>query len=513
MRTNVLLAWLLVAGSCSPPGRGGRPPGPNPDPTALPTPSPSPGPSACAAAGLSCAAGEICREGRCLTPLCAEAESKRAQFGCEFFAADTDNLDNDDKMPFVLYVGNPGSEPAAVVVERRSGAGWTKVRSLDVPGQSQGRIVPPDSHVEGSGPGTALRLRSTRPVAVLQTNSDHASYLISSSSSNMVLPVHALGRSYVAVTLAQGKEYFGEIGRALITIVASRDETTVRVRPSAGVLGGPGVPAMGAGEVFEVTLREGELVQLASRSLGDDLTGTVVDASRPVAVFAGNVCVQFGNPSATCEKVEEQLLPSHAAGTTFVAADPGWQLMPEVTQARWRVVATEDDTEVTFEAGTGVTLTPPSLRLARGEWGEVLASAKASAALQHPDFVARANRPVHLVGFGFRLWHAAAIGIPTAQYLPEYWVAAPTNFTNELVLMREAGHEVRLDGAPVPASKFAPVGAGFEIARVPICKDCPLMVTGEKVGIAMSGVSDCGQLHAYAAGMAFRCLNATAGCP
>ena len=86
----------------------------------------------------------------------------------------------------------------------------------------------------------------------------------------------------------------------------------------------PGHPMMVAGSTVHVTLGAFDVLNLETDVAGADLTGTVVESSRPVAVFAGaeaaNVPFVDGTIVGWADHLEEQLPPDRTHGTRFVVA-------------------------------------------------------------------------------------------------------------------------------------------------------------------------------------------------
>lgn len=70
------------------------------------------------------AAGETCRDGACIQ-LCTEANQNRSYVGCEFYAADLDNLADDvgdaSSQQYAIVVSNPQRYTTEVIVERDRG--------------------------------------------------------------------------------------------------------------------------------------------------------------------------------------------------------------------------------------------------------------------------------------------------------------------------------------------------------------------------------------------------------
>jgi hypothetical protein len=61
---------------------------------------------------------------------------------------------------------------------------------------------------------------------------------------------------------------------------------------------------------------------------------------------------------------------------------------------------------------------------------------------------------------------------------------------DEGVITRSAGSEVRVDGTPIPDADFIPVGATYEVARVPLEDGVHVLEGDEPFGIVVAGYDD-----------------------
>jgi hypothetical protein len=134
----------------------------------------------------------------------------------------------------------------------------------------------------------------------------------------------------------------------------------VSVTPTAAIAGGGGVP--GGAAPFEVTLDRFEVLNVVSGIAGGDpgpdgdgnLSGTLVEASRPVAVFSGNVATTVPHGASfgfVCcgDHTEEQLWPVETWGAKFVVARSPVRLASDPEPDRYAVVAADDGTTLTFD--------------------------------------------------------------------------------------------------------------------------------------------------------------------
>lgn len=213
-----------------------------------------------------------------------------------------------------------------------------------------------------------------------------------SNDASLLLPSHILTRNYVAIT--QEHSIFavnataapGGDGNGHLTIVATQDATQVTVRSSAVTAAGGGVAAFAKGASRDFTLNSFDVLQLASANLGqtpylecspnpfggssvvcrvdNDLSGTVITASKPIAVFGGSNCTSFPYDRVACDHVEEQIFPFETWGKSFVAVQTKAyrtvnQSVPTAPQApnHYKIVAGCPASQC--PNGTLLTLTPP----------------------------------------------------------------------------------------------------------------------------------------------------------
>lgn len=309
--------------------------------------------------------GSVCRAGGC-QHLCSQASASKSNVGCEYWAVD---LDNADVSPDV----NAAAQQYAIVVSNPQADIEAKVRILQddtLPGEqndptlvSQGSIAPlglevfplGPREVDGSprgefntGTGTALtrsayRVLSTVPVVVVQFNPlDNVD--VFSNDASLLKPLEALRDDgsglrpmYTVLgwpqTIARTDDPLTNFVsndvsalRAFLTIVGTRAGTHVRVTPKAKVLGSPDVPATSQDEALEVELDAYDVLNLETDDFNADLTGSLVEADGPVAVFSGSEASDapwfedLSKRSCCADHLEEQLDPLRTAGKTFIAA-------------------------------------------------------------------------------------------------------------------------------------------------------------------------------------------------
>jgi len=302
------------------------------------------------------------------------------------------------------------------------------------------------------------------------------------------LPFHALGFEYIAVTYPQMATAKLDAtpgsrgGAGTIEVVATQDATTVTftappASPSlrAVVDVGDGVAAA-PGDGVTFTLDDGDVLQLYSDAEGADLTGSSISANKPVAVFSGNVSTTYGrsaNGINSPDAASEQLLPVSLWSQNYVAA---WlppqqkvgctSLFGSPDASLWRIVASQDDTEITFTSSAPVVGVPSSSMMPKINRGAVLDYVVSGGG----DFTVKANKPIAVMQ-GMDCEPALSGAVSTDLFMEDLVFALPTAFEHELAIVRQVGNWVALDGEPVESlASFTSAGAGtgYEVARVTI---------------------------------------------
>lgn len=507
---------------------------------------------------------DACSNGRCTSAACAEVESKRNFVGCEFYTLDMDNSGLDDQAENMVAIGNPSETDTAKVTlqQRTAKMPWTGVKSVMIkPG---GVDVFPmnwpasiaDRHVEGPGLGVAhaYRIVSDNPIVAYHIQADDQQRPLNQTSQGSILiPTHVLGRAYMAIaythTTTMLTTRYGALAPAgQLTVVAVHDGTKVTVTAASAVGKSPGahfraggiVPATDPGGSFKAMLDDGDVLQVYTDREGDELTGTRVEADKPLAVFSGNFGTSYGVDALegveSADGANEQMIPLSAWGRSYVAS----RIMPQQGLAfapgsgctitggeskslsRWRILASEDATRVTFDPGSpSITGLPPGpVILGKGEFIEIGVRGPEGKSASDPgtpgDFHIEADKSILVAQFP-ACEPAMALAISAEQLLTDFLFVTPPIFDHQIAVVRKAGTEVNLDGKTLSDALFTGAGGGFEVARVdvPKCKGalstCGHRIRGTQIGVAVRGQDAiCG--YVFSGGMGVRCVNATAGC-
>jgi len=278
-----------------------------------------------------------CYAGECTDP-CSTAKAERSYVGCEYFAVDLDNAPAEQgysprEAQFAIVVSYAGQTEHAVHVKV-----FTLVAGKETV-VAEGDVFPGGVRVFNVGPqnvigtvkgATAFRVSAAAPVTVYQFNPLNNTLEAYSNDASLLLPVSSLEADYIAVTgdgiVVQDTNNPAttyDMG-AFVTVVGVTDGTQVTIKPTAAIVAGSGIPA-GMAAVTR-TINRYEVLSISSDVQGtgaNNLSGTSVHASKPVAVFSGNAATVMPAgtaPKCCADHLEQQMLPLSAWGKVFVAA-------------------------------------------------------------------------------------------------------------------------------------------------------------------------------------------------
>lgn len=340
---------------------------------------------------------EACRDGQCLN-LCAEARRNRSNVGCEYWPVDLDNAHVDDRnnaaaQQFAVVISNPDPDVTAeVVIEQDDSQPGAEPKVVEVARAK----IPPFSlrvfklgprEVDGSAEGTfdtgthtaltrhAYRAKSNFPVVAYQFN-PLENVDVFSNDASLLKPVEALdpGRNSEAVmyavlgwpqTIAATDNPDTNFSsddptnlRAFLTLVGTRDDTHVRVKTRARILGGGPIPTTEAGDELTLTLDAFDVANLETEGFNADFTGSIVYADKPVVAFSGSEASdapffdKLTNRQCCADHLEEQLDHVRTAGQRYVATvspnraaaikDAGVEIGVQDQREYFRVIAATD---------------------------------------------------------------------------------------------------------------------------------------------------------------------------
>jgi len=447
---------------------------------------------------VACPMGEVCSAGQCLDD-CELSLTEPSSVGCSFFANRMDNYDNSSEDS--LVVGNTSKTMTATVqlyfIPNGGGAEQPQGAAVMVPpgGTHTYKLTNPSpAKVSELRKGGTYRVQSDVPIIAYQHSPIFA---IATNDSSMLLPEHALRQNYVVASYKDWLSTVGDLQPSYFSVIGVQDGTTVTWKTPGGTLAGGGVPAVGPGQTGMVTLGRGDLLQIRAPD-GGDVSGTLVDADKPIWVVGAVTCVNVPSGVTYCDHVEEQMLPLDYWGKTYVGAHS-----PKRGSEKhyWRVFGGEDGVVVsTVPAQPGTPIT-----LAKGEWKELVIA-------NNTSFMFEGTGPFLPVQYLEGTDGGANTGdpamyqmIPVEQFLDRYAFVTGEGYTQNYVqvIRAKGGPNVLVDGVVV-AGYYA-VG-NFEVSDWPIQPGAHLAESDQPFGILQIGYTDVTS-YAYPGGLRLEIIN------
>jgi hypothetical protein len=345
--------------------------------------------------------------------------------------------------------------------------------------------VDPDGTIHfNQGSGTCLsrqafRITSDVPIVAYQFNPlDNVN--VFSNDASVLFPTAALGggagRAYVVAswpqTIAQTDDpstNFGLNLRASLALVGTQTDTHVHIKTTARIVpGGPLQNGVNAGGEFDATLQPFEVLNLETGDFNADFTGSLIDASGPVAVFAGGEAsdapwyTTLAERACCADHLETQMIPVRAVGKSYAVsvvpnrvkaiAAAGGMISPFDEPEFFRVVSVlSGKTEVT------TTLPAPYDRF------ELDGEGALKELTVHQDFVLNATQPVLIADVQASQEAAGvpSLGLPggdpslrlvppVEQWRSDYVLLTPDKYAFDFfVITATVGATVYVDGLPV----------------------------------------------------------------
>lgn len=295
------------------------------------------------------------------------------------------------------------------------------------------------------------------------------------NDASLLLPTTAMTSTYrIAGMAGWTRSPNKDIEGSFVSITATSPSTKVDVElgTSATVvasLAGASIPAKGPGETLSFVLAKPGDVALVATPRGKryDLSGSVVRASAPVQVIAGNPCVNMPADKDACDHVEETVLPAETLGKHYVVPPPTGPTGAAAEHAV-RIYGNVDGTTLTYSPSRPGTC-PPAVNAGdvyecgilgegfevRGDHAFAITTSLLGARYTNPAGTDRRGDP--------SLSNAVAV----EQYRKAYLFLAPDDYPDSFVdIVADKSASLVLDGAPLPVA-LTPIGAGpFGVARV-----------------------------------------------
>jgi hypothetical protein len=274
-----------------------------------------------------------------------------------------------ETISFGIAVTNPAAGSLSVTVTDSAGgtiqatipAGGGTLIPLPAQVVSASVLSDRSFHIETDGPANVFQLNPMR--RMLPTEE-----ALSTGDASSLIPIHALGTSYIFPSWSGG----GRTEPALLTIVGTRDATTVTVTPTATLAAGTNLPAVPAGSTTTYALNRGEVLQYKLDPTAvpqADLTGTEIQSDKAVAVFSSLEAALIPFDINFADHIESQVPPISQWGSRYIIAKFATKTIPGATHEPdiYRVMASQDGTIVSTQP---TIIDVNGARLDRGEFIE-----------------------------------------------------------------------------------------------------------------------------------------------
>jgi|AntRauTorcE11898_2_1112593.scaffolds.fasta_scaffold00980_6 hypothetical protein len=123
-------------------------------------------------------------------------------------------------------------------------------------------------------------------------------------------------------------------------IVSPYNNNEITITPTTSTYNG-----QSAGVPIQITLHEGETYQVRTAHNNDpetDFTGSIVQSTLPVALFAGNSCASIPTNYSACDIIVEQIPPVSTWGNNFVT----YPLEGRENGDTWRILSSQNNNDI-----------------------------------------------------------------------------------------------------------------------------------------------------------------------
>ncbi len=448
-----------------------------------------------------CPPDQGCGEAGTCVPACQSAGENASTFGCDFYSVTPAVISESRGSCFAVMVANTwtsaitvgaeyngqtidGSQYLYVPTGQGNGLTYQQTNGTLQPGElgilflskyESGDIFQVDcpvpqalemsTQVDNTGIGNAFRITTDRPIVAYDVYPwGGASSFVTSAT--LLLPTPTWGDNFVSAD-AWGPMF----GNPWTQVVASQDNTTVTIVPTANIQGGGGLPAIAMNTAGTFTLNRGQVAQFLQ---GTRLAGSALQADKPISVWGGSSCMNIPDGVTACDAAHQQLLPVQTLGIEYAAVR--YPSRGGDDSAPYTMVGTVDGTTLTYDPA------PPPMApttLNRGQVAVFFTDQQfvvGSQDTDHPFYMA-----AHMTGgsIGNGIGDPEYVNlVPPAQYLDYYLFATdPTYGYTSLVFVRQKASDgtfkdVTLDCLGT-VSGWQPMGLGgqYEFSQVRIVEN------------------------------------------
>ena len=370
-----------------------------------------------------------------------------------------------EAIDFKITVGNP----ATPSYNQSFSVSANNTRTVEIPWQIAETIGSENKQNKG------IHLTSDSPVSVYAVNWDP-----NSTDITVIYPVETLGNEYFAMCyephIDPNNPLSGNGRNSEFLVVATENQTTVKITPSKVTH-----KLVPKDSTFVVVLNKGEVFQVQSaneegsqRNGQGDLTGSRVEADKPVAFFSGSLSTTVPYSECCWDHLFDQIPPVKSWGRDYYTVPLKTRM-----KDRYRILAANDNTTVQISG-------EPFLYLNKGEFHEfeLTASDTKQIISDKPVLVAQysLSRTVDAEatdnnGDPFMIiLNPAGRGVNrtifntygTSKTVPDStYIGIKRNFVNIVTPTVEVPN-IRLDGQPVASAFQLHSGGTYSIAQIEI---------------------------------------------
>lgn len=315
-----------------------------------------------------------------------------------------------------------------------------------------------------------IRISAEQPIAVFGYN--HETY---TSDSFSALPVSGTGTKYYAMSYASA----GNTNNSLVMIIGCEDNTAITITPSCAC----GTRA--AGVSYTITMNAGQTYQLLAYGTGD-ITGTVIQADKPVTVLSGAVSTNVPAGIATTDHICDVLPPVNGYGTRYYIADgPLGSSSSSKMPYMVRVLASESNTSFTINGDTHVLP-------AAGDFYEEILTASASIRSDKPVLVGKfllgARYTTLVIGDP-----SLSIVQPVVMWRDTYTMRVPDVSAQSyaaIVVPKEHTAGLLMNGTLLDSGLFSEIDDSYSGALVPVSSEDVTLECDAPFDVNLFGVAN-----------------------
>ncbi|MCX7698411.1 MAG: hypothetical protein N2114_02970 [Candidatus Goldbacteria bacterium] len=327
-----------------------------------------------------------------------------------------------------------------------------------------------------------IRILSNNKITVYGISKD-----VTITDAFLALPVEGLGTNYIIqgyknnnytdINFPQGGSQFA--------IVGTEDNTQVTfILPIDTLTYIAGVP-------YNFTLNEGQVFRLRNDNLSADLSGTIINSNKRIAVFGSHHCANIPSNTLWCDYLIEQLQPTTTWGKHFVLCP----LYGRNNGDTYRFTSVENNTNIYLDGNLLVSLNA-------NQFFEVI--------IDGAGYITSNNR-IMVIQYANSTDYDNMTGDPCMimvppieQYLKSYTVFSPVNFANNYINIMaplEAAGNITIDGWTIPYANYNIIGtSGYSFIRLSVSPG-PHNITSDYYFTSIVYGFDFRESYGYPAGM------------